>query len=134
AGLPGGHSKNLFLKDKDGSLFLLSALDATEIRLNQLHKVAGCKRLSFGAAELMTATIGVEPGSVTPFALINDEAGRVRFLVDAALLARDPVNFHPLKNDATTAIGPDDLLRFARATGREPTVVDFTKPPLRAEP
>lgn len=125
AGLPGGHSKNLFLKDKDGSLFLVSALDATEIRLNQLHKVLGCKRLSFGPAELMQEALGVTPGSVTAFALINDAAGRVSFVLDAALLARDPVNFHPLKNDATTSVSPEGLLAFARATGHEPRVIDF---------
>lgn len=136
--LPGGHSKNLFLKDKDGALFLLSALGETEIRLNQLHKMIGCKRLSFGNADLMLETLGVTPGSVTAFALINDRPDdngrpRVRFLLDAALLARAPVNFHPLKNDATTAISPDGLLRFARATGHEPTVVDFTTLPQGGE-
>jgi Ala-tRNA(Pro) deacylase len=125
AGLPGGHSKNLFLKDKDGALFLVSALDRTEIRLNQLHKILGCKRLSFGGADLMQEALGVTPGSVTAFALINDQAGRVGFVLDAALLAHDPVNFHPLKNDATTSVSPDGLLRFARATGHEPRLVDF---------
>jgi Ala-tRNA(Pro) deacylase len=127
--LPGGHSKNLFLKDKEDALFLVSALDATQIRLNQLHKALGCKRLSFGRAELMQEALGVTPGSVTAFALINDRAGRVGFVIDAALLAQGPVNFHPLKNDATTAIAPDGLLRFARATGHEPRILDFTALP-----
>lgn len=130
AGLPGGHSKNLFLKEKTGKdggarLFLVSALDATQIRLNRLHRVLDCRRLSFGAAELMQETLGVAPGSVTPFALMNDVEGRVGFVLDAALLAHDPVNFHPLKNDATTAVSPDGLIAFARATGHEPHVVDF---------
>jgi len=125
AGLPGGHSKNLFLKDKDGALFLVSALDRTEIRLNQLHNILACKRLSFGSADLMQEALGVTPGSVTAFALINDHVGRVRFVLDAALLAHDPVNFHPLKNDATTSVSPDGLLLFARATGHEPRIVDF---------
>ncbi len=134
SGLPGGHSKNLFLKEKTGkdgaaALFLVSALDRTEIRLNQLHKIIGCRRLSFGPAELMRAVLGVEPGSVTPFALMNDAAGQLCFVLDAALLAHNPVNFHPLKNDATTAVAPDDLLRFARATGHEPLIVDFTALP-----
>ncbi len=123
--LPGGHSKNLFLKDKKGKLFLLSALGETQIILNQLHKALGCARLSFGKAELMEQVLGVTPGSVTAFALINDDEGQVTFVLDAALLACDPVNFHPLKNDATTAISPGALLKFARATGHEPLVVNF---------
>lgn len=126
AGLPGGHSKNLFLKDKKGSLFLLSALGETSIKLNRLHKVLGCGRLSFGKAELMQDMLGVTPGSVTAFALLNDrEAKRVTFVLDAALMAHDPVNFHPLLNDATTAISPGDLVRFACATGHAPIFVDF---------
>ncbi len=132
AGLPGGHSKNLFLKEKGGkdgapdALFLVSALDATEIRLNRLHRVLGCRRLSFGKPDMMEAVLGVTPGSVTPFALMNDIEGRVAFVLDAALLAHDPVNFHPLKNDATTALSPEGLVAFARATGHEPRIVDFS--------
>ncbi|PHR63103.1 MAG: DNA-binding protein [Robiginitomaculum sp.] len=125
ATLPGGHSKNLFLKDKKGKLFLLSALGDTKIALNQLHKVLGCARLSFGKAELMEQVLGVTPGSVTAFSLLNDQAGQVTFVLDASLLACDPVNFHPLKNDATTAISADDLLKFARASGHEPLFVNF---------
>ncbi|VAV89236.1 FIG042921: similarity to aminoacyl-tRNA editing enzymes YbaK, ProX [hydrothermal vent metagenome] len=123
--LPGGHSKNLFLKDKTGQLFLLSALGSTQIKLNQLHKVLGCKRLSFGRAELMQQVLGVTPGSVTAFALINDSDSKITFVLDSALLAHDPVNFHPLHNDATTAISTDDLLRFAQATGHVPVIVNF---------
>jgi Ala-tRNA(Pro) deacylase len=125
AGLPGGHSKNLFLKDKKGRLFLLSALAETSIKLNQLHKVLGCARLSFGKAELMRQVLGVTPGSVTAFSLLNDEEGQITFVLDAALLEQNPVNFHPLKNDATTAISPADLLRFSQATGHIPVLVRF---------
>ncbi len=126
ATLSGGHTKNLFLKDKRGALILISALDSTEIRLNQLHKALCCARLSFGRAELMEDVLGVTPGSVTAFALINDQPARVRFILDAALMAHKEVNFHPLKNDATTTIASDGLLHFARATGHEPEMVDFT--------
>ncbi len=126
AQLPGGHSKNLFLKDKKGAFILISALGSTEIRLNQLHKTLGCARLSFGRAELMEEILGVTPGSVTAFALINDQPAQIRFILDTALMAHDIVNFHPLKNDATTAIASDDLVRFACATGHEPEMVDFT--------
>ncbi len=129
AQLPGGHTKNLFLKDRKGALVLISALGDTAIRLNRLHKTLGCARLSFGREELMRQVLGVAPGSVTAFALINDRPAnggpRVRFVLDRAILAHDLVNFHPLKNDATTTIASADLLRFARATGHEPELVDF---------
>lgn len=125
ASLPGGHTKNLFLKDKAGRFVLVSALGDTPVRINRLHKPMGCKRLSFAREEDLFEVLGVRPGSVTAFALMNDAAGRVTFVVDAALLATDPVNFHPLKNDATTAISRDDLLAFAKATGHDPLIVDF---------
>jgi Ala-tRNA(Pro) deacylase len=123
--LPGGHTKNLFLKDKAGRFVLVSALGDTAIRVNRLHKPLDCKRLSFAREEDLIDVLGVRPGSVTAFALMNDVESRVTFVIDAALLATDPVNFHPLKNDATTAIARDDLLAFAKATGHDPLIVDF---------
>lgn len=125
ADMPGGHTKNLFLKDKKGALVLISALQSTQIALNQLHKVIGGARLSFGSADLLEETLGVTPGSVTAFAIINDPGHRVRFILDQALMAHDIVNFHPLKNDATTALTSPDLIAFVRALGREPEVLDL---------
>ncbi len=125
ASLPGGHTKNLFLKDKDGKLVLIAAEAHTEIRLNQLHKAVGAARFSFGPADLMEEVLGVTPGSVTAFALMNDTSGRVRFLVDAALLRHDPVNFHPLTNTGTTAISRADFERFVAATGHAFEIIDF---------
>ena len=127
ASMPGGHTKNLFLKDKDGAYVLISAEAHTQIRLNQLHRHIGTKRLSFGSPEDLLARLGVTPGSVTAFALINDTAGQVRFIVDAALLACDPVNFHPLTNTATTAISRADFRRFVEATGHDFESVDFSQ-------
>lgn len=141
--MPGGHTKNLFLKDKKGALILISALAETRIALKDLHRRLGCGRLSFGKPELLEDVLGVTPGSVTGFALINDQpvndptgatsgppmgatsGPRVRFLIDAALMAHDPINFHPLENTATTAISPDDFLTFARACGHEPEIIAF---------
>lgn len=123
AQMPGGHTKNLFLKDKKGVLILISALQSTQIALKYLHKTLGCGRLSFGKAELLEEALGVTPGSVTAFALINDPEHKVRFVLDQALMEHDIVNFHPLKNDATTAIRSHDLLRFLTALGRAPEVV-----------
>lgn len=125
AEMPGGHTKNLFLKDKKGALILISALQSTEIPLKGLHRALGCGRLSFADADRLHAALGVTPGSVTAFAIINDPDRRVRFILDAALMAYDPVNFHPLENTATTAVSPEGLLTFVRAMGREPEIVDF---------
>jgi Ala-tRNA(Pro) deacylase len=123
--MPGGHTKNLFLKDKAGRLFLLCALAETKIDLNALAKTMKAGRFSFGAPELLHEALGMTPGSVTAFALINDRLGRVTLLLDAALLEIDPVNFHPLGNDATTAVSPAGLLRFLEETGHAPLRIRF---------
>jgi Ala-tRNA(Pro) deacylase len=126
ADMPGGHTKNLFLKDKKGALILISALQSTTIDLKSLHHRLDCARLSFGKPELMHEALGVTPGSVTAFAIVNDPARLVRFILDAALMNHELVNFHPLKNDATTAVSSSDLLSFVRALGREPEIFDFS--------
>lgn len=131
ATMPGGHTKNLFLTDKTGTIVLIAAEAHSQLRLNQLHRRIGTKRLSFGKPDLMKDVLGVTPGSVTAFALMNDREGRVRFLVDAALLDHDPVNFHPLTNTGTTAISRADFETFVRATGHGFEVVDFRR--LQAE-
>lgn len=123
--LPGGHTKNLFLKDARGQLWLISALGETTIDLKRLHPVIGSGRLSFGPPEMMVQTLGVTPGSVTAFGLINDADRRVRFVLDKALADSDPVNFHPLSNDATTAISQADFRKFLAALSVEPMIVDF---------
>ncbi|MEI9995343.1 MAG: prolyl-tRNA synthetase associated domain-containing protein [Rhizomicrobium sp.] len=124
-GQPGGHSKNLFLKDKKDGLWLVTLRDALRVDLNALSKVLGAPRFSFGSAELLVATLGIEPGSVTPFSVMNDPAGKVRLVLDAGLLALEPLNFHPLRNDRTTAVAAADLLKFARAGGHEPVITDI---------
>jgi Ala-tRNA(Pro) deacylase len=121
--LPGGHTKNLFLKDAEGSLFLIVALAETKIDLKSLPKVLRCGRLSFGKPELLAEALGVKPGSVTAFAVMNDTVRRVSVIVDQALFAHETVNCHPLENTATTNIALDELLRFIRASGHEPRVV-----------
>jgi Ala-tRNA(Pro) deacylase len=123
--MPGGHTKNLFLKDKKGALFLLCALAESKIDLNAVSKLIGSRRFSFGSAELLRETLGVTPGSVTIFALINDPDQRVRLLLDDSLLDHDPVNFHPLTNTATTAVSPRDLMGFLTALGRTPLRLRF---------
>jgi Ala-tRNA(Pro) deacylase len=119
----GGHTKNLFLKDKKDGLWLVVAREHFAIALTALSKHLGVPRFSFGSAELLIEVLGVPPGSVTPFSVINDRAGRVQVVLDEGMLALDPLNFHPLRNDRTTAISPDDLLRFLRDTGHEPRIL-----------
>lgn len=127
---PGGHSKNLFLKDKGGALFLAVALGDTRVDLVGLGKRLGAKgRLSFGRPDLMTATLGVIPGAVTPFALVNDTARTLAGVVlDSAILAHDPMWFHPLENTASTAISPPDFMKFLAAVGVQPLVLDLAAP------
>ena len=125
AAVPGCHTKNLFLKDKKGGLWLVVVRDRLRVDLNALAKQLGAPRFSFGSAELLIATLGIEPGSVTPFALMNDANHLVRPVLDEGMLAQDPLNFHPLRNDRTTAISPGDLLGFVRACGHDPIVTSL---------
>jgi Ala-tRNA(Pro) deacylase len=121
--VPGGHCKNLFCKDEKGVLWLIVALEDAVIDLKAAPAKIGSRRLSFGKPELLMEVLGIEPGSVTPFSLINDQVGRVNVILDEAMMKRDPLNFHPLKNDATTTIAASDLLVFIKACGHNPRVV-----------
>lgn len=134
ARIPGAHTKNLFLKDARGDLWLVCAKDDTAIDLKRLHGVIGSARLSFGPAELMAEVLGVTPGSVTLFALANDPLHRVRLVLDLALAEADQVSFHPLENTATTTVDQAGLRAFLAHLGREPLVVDFPRLTLAALP
>jgi Ala-tRNA(Pro) deacylase len=121
--IPGGHTKNLFLRDKRGAFFLVVALEDAAIVLKDLHRRLGASgRFSFGSAQAMGELLGVVPGSVTPFAAINDTAGEVTVVLDRAMLDHDVLNFHPLVNTMTTSISKADLMKFLTATGHEPRV------------
>jgi Ala-tRNA(Pro) deacylase len=124
--LPGAHTKNLFLKDEDGTLLLVVAKTTTKIDLKSLGKRLGYGRFSFGKPELMESVLGITPGSVTAFAIANDTEKRVHLIFDAELMAHDSLNCHPLENIATTNIARDDLLRFIRATGHEPRIMTLS--------
>jgi len=125
AALPGLHTKNLFLKDKKGRLWLISAAQDTVIDLKRAHRTIGSDRLSFGNEALMWETLGVRPGSVTALGLINDTQQRVTFVLDQRLWDADVVNFHPLTNTATTALDQADFRRILTLLHRAPLVVDF---------
>src|SRR5262245_1087449 len=127
--IPGGHTKNLFLRDKKGTLFLVTALEDAAIDLKSLHRRLGASgRFSFGSAELMRETLGIEPGAVTPFAALNDTGSRVTVVLDAALMRHDPINCHPLVNTMTTSIARADLVRFLEATGHPPRIEPVSEP------
>jgi Ala-tRNA(Pro) deacylase len=127
--IPGGHTKNLFLRDKKGAAFLVVALEDAAIELKSLHRLLGASgRFSFGSAELMRELLGVEPGSVTPFAVMNDPAGRVTVVLDAAMMAHEVLNFHPLRNTATTTIARGGLVTFLEATGHKPRIEPVSGP------
>jgi Ala-tRNA(Pro) deacylase len=125
AGIPGAHTKNLFLKDAKDQLWLISAQDYTVIDLKRLHPVIGSARLSFGSPTLMEQTLGVTPGSVTAFGLINDTDRRVRFVLDRHLAEAARLNFHPLTNTATTAVSQAGFRAFLAAIDVTPLIVDF---------
>ena len=127
--IPGGQTKNLFLKDKKDALFLVVAVEDAAIELKTLHRLLGASgRFSFGSAELLGAVLGVIPGAVTPFAAMNDTAGRVTVVLDAAMMTHDILNYHPLDNTMTTTIARDDLVRFLVATGHQPWIMAVSGP------
>lgn len=129
--IPGAHSKNLFVKDKKGRFFLITAKDETPIDLKRTHEAIGASgRLSFGSAEQLRELLGVEPGSVTPFAVVNDVEKKVTMILDANLMAHERVNFHPLINSMTTGVSREDLLKFLAATGHEPRILQLPEPPV----
>ena len=121
--LPGGHCKNLFLRDKKKRNWLIVTLNDTQIDLRSLGRQLGAGNFNFASPERLMEFLGVIPGSVTPLALINDSEQQVNVVLDKALFGFDLLNFHPLVNNATTAITPDDLLKFIRACGHQPKIV-----------
>jgi Ala-tRNA(Pro) deacylase len=123
--LPGGHCKSLFFKDKKERYWLVVTLEDRPVDIKALEGRIGSARLSFARPERLMEVLGVKPGSVTPFALINDVERQVTVVLDQAMLAQDPLNYHPLHNAATTAIASNDLIRFVESCGHAPRVVDL---------
>jgi Ala-tRNA(Pro) deacylase len=134
AAIPGAHSKNLFVKDKKGRIFLVTAEGDAAIDLKTIsEKIGASGRVSFGKPELLLELVGVTPGSVTPFGVINDADGRVTVVVDAAMMEHEILNFHPLENTATTSIGREDFVRFLAACGHPPLIVAVSDGKVAAE-
>ncbi len=127
-GIAGGHCKNLFCKDEKAVLWLIVALEDSMVNLKTAPGKIGSRRLSFGKPDLLMQILGVEPGSVTPFGLINDDALRVNVILDEAMMAHEILNFHPLRNDATTSIKSKDLVTFIVSCGHSPRIVAVSDP------
>lgn len=124
--MPGLHTKNLFVKDKASSLFLITAEAESPLDLKRMDKAIDAKgRLSFASPEQMMTHLGILPGSVSPLALVNETQGAVRFVIERKLLAAEWINVHPLINTRTTALTPQDLLRVLEATGHTPLITDL---------
>jgi Ala-tRNA(Pro) deacylase len=121
--IPGGHTKNLFLRDKKQAVYLVTALEDAEIDLKGLHRLLGASgRFSFGSSDLLLELLGVAPGSVTPFGVLNDTEARVTVVLDATLMEHAVINAHPLTNTMTTSIAREDLVKFLEATGHPPRI------------
>ena len=127
--LPGAHIKNLFLRNKKGRMWLVTCLEDREVDLKDLGARLEAGRFSFGSAERLMTYLGVEPGSVTPFAVVNDGGGAVTMVLDAGVMAAEAVNCHPLVNTMTTAVAPGDRIRFIEAEGPDPKRMDLREPP-----
>lgn len=128
-GMTGVFTKNLFVRNKKGTMWLVVLHEDRQVDLKDLGKRIGAGRISFGSAERLMRTLGVIGGAVSPFGAINDRDREVTLVLDRALLDDGPLNFHPLDNGMTTAIAPDDLLKFLRDTGHEPELLDLDAPP-----
>jgi Ala-tRNA(Pro) deacylase len=128
--IPGGHTKNLFLKDKKDALYLVVAQEDARIDLKSLHRLLGASgRFSFGSANLLQEVWGVAPGAVTPFGAINDTEGRVTVVLDMEMMRHEVLNYHPLVNTRTTSLAAKDLIKFLEATGHPPQITAVTGEP-----
>lgn len=120
----GAHTKNLFLKDKKGRYFLVTVEEEATVDLKTIHQLIGASgRVSFGSAEAMMSMLGVAPGAVTMFGVINDRDNQVTLVVDSAVMAEPTINAHPLVNTATTTISREALTAFFRLAGHQPLVL-----------
>jgi Ala-tRNA(Pro) deacylase len=123
--LPAAKTKNLFLRDKKGLRHFLVVVPADKrVDLKALPRVVGSNRLSFGSAARLKKYLGVEPGSVSLFAIFNDPGYAVELIVDESLWHSEAFQFHPLVNTSTLVISCENLKRFIAKTGHEMRLVD----------
>ena len=123
--MSGTHVKNLYLRDKKKRNYLIVAEEDRVIDLKSLHAIIGSDRLSFGSADRLFEMLGVRPGAVSPFTLINDPEHQVSLSIDAELMMAERLYFHPLVNDMTLGVTPEGLSRFLAATGHQAQLINF---------
>ncbi|MEH6629380.1 MAG: prolyl-tRNA synthetase associated domain-containing protein [Halopseudomonas aestusnigri] len=123
--LSGAHTKNLFLRNKKGKMWLLVCMEDRKIDIKLLGKALGAGKLSFGSADRLMEFLGIEPGSVSPFCAINDTSGQVKVILDSYMMTLSPINAHPLTNTMTTAIAPNDLVHFLQSIDHQPEELDM---------
>jgi Ala-tRNA(Pro) deacylase len=121
--IPGLHCKNLFIKDRRGGVWLVVMPGEKRADLTRLEKLLSAPRFSFAKAELLARILELTPGSVTPFGLMNDTDRVVTVVLDQDMLESEWVNYHPLRNDASTTLRSADLVKFVRALGYEPRIL-----------
>jgi Ala-tRNA(Pro) deacylase len=126
AQIPGLHCRNLFLRDKKEKMFLVVAANETAVDLKKLEGVLGCDRLSFGSSGRLWRYLGVRPGSVCPYAIINDKGGAVSIILDQSMMAADLVDYHPMENHLTICVAPADLVKFIESTGHRAHIIDLS--------
>lgn len=126
ADIPGVHCRNLFMRDKKKNNYLLTLANETEVDLKKLSDVLSIGRLSFGSAERLWEHLGIRPGSVNPFCIMNDPDNDVTFFLDASMMAADIVNYHPMDNAKTIGLSSADLIKFIESLGHNYTIVDLS--------
>ena len=123
AHIPGLHCRNLFVRDKKETMFLVVVPNDTQIDLKKLPDLLGCGRLSFGSPDRLWRYLGVRPGSVCPFAIINDKDHDVTIVLDQRMMEADLVCYHPLENNMSITITPAGLLKFIESCGHKPHIL-----------
>lgn len=126
AGMSGIHCRNLYMRDKKKDNFLVTAANETEIDLKKLSDLLGCGRLSFGSADRLWEFLGIRPGSVNPFTVINDPQNQVKLYLDAVMMKGDLINVHPMDNAKTVALAPEGLIKFLEDIGHNYSVIDLS--------
>ena len=126
AQIAGTHCRNLFLRDKKKNNFLVVLQNATDVDIKKLEPLIGASKLSFGSADRLWDYLGVRPGSVCPYSIINDTGNQVKICLDKSMMETEIVNYHPLLNTMTIGVKPADLIRFIEKCGHVPHIVDFS--------
>ena len=127
ADMPGTHCRNLFLRDKKKRMFLVVLPNDVEVDMKKLAPIIGSDRISFGSADRLWEFLGVRPGSVCPFAIINDPEHKIKLVLDESMMKADIVNYHPLINTMTLGLSPDGLITFIKDCGHDPLIVDLSQ-------